>query len=203
MLTDSLVNIDAGRLEQDFGLEFHRPLGRGGVGRHERAAGACRQDNDPPLFQMPLGPPANVRLGHAVHGDRRHDPRFAAQRLQSVLQRQGVDHRGEHPHVVGGRFLNVRVRPLELRPAEDVAAADDQRDLTPRIRRLLHLPGDVDDLLHADSPLAGMAEALAGELKDDAFEGADWGVGAGHVDWGFLVPKLPLGNASFSKLRFA
>jgi hypothetical protein len=65
---------------------------------------------------------------------------------------------------VGGRFLNVGVRPFELGPAEDIAAAHDQGDLAADLARLAHLAGDMDDLLHADAALAGMAEALAGEF---------------------------------------
>ena len=92
----------------------------------------------------------------------------AAERFEGVLQGQGVDHRGQHAHVMGGRFLNAGVGVLELRAAEDVAAADHEADLAAAIGRLLDLPGDVRHFLHADAALAGMAEAFARELQDDA-----------------------------------
>src|SRR5688572_3226824 len=100
----------------------------------------------------------------------RHGPRLAAERLEGVLQGQGVDDRREHAHVVSGRFLDAGVGILELRAAKDIAAADDDADLAPAIRGLLDLPRDVRDLLHTDAALAGMAQAFAGKLEDDAAE---------------------------------
>ena len=84
-----------------------------------------------PFLQVPAGPAADVRLGHAVGADGRHQPRVAAQRLQGVLQGQAVDHRGQHAHVVGRGLVDAGIAGGELRAAEDVAAADDDGDLHP------------------------------------------------------------------------
>ena len=46
---------------------------------------------------------ADVRLRELLHADRRHDARLEPLALEDVLQRERVDHRAEHPHVVGGR----------------------------------------------------------------------------------------------------
>jgi hypothetical protein len=54
--------------------------------------------------------------------------------LEHVLQGERVDHRAEHPHVVGADAVHPHAR--ELRAAHDVAAADHE----PTSRRL-------DDLL--------------------------------------------------------
>ncbi len=95
--------------KQDVGLEFQRPLGRGRVGGDEGAAGAAGEDDDPLLFQVPAGPAADIRLGHAVGADGGHQPGVAAQRLQGVLQGQAVDHRGQHAHVMGRGLVDARV----------------------------------------------------------------------------------------------
>ena len=69
-----------------------------------------------PFSRCRVGPAANVRLRHAVHTNGRHDARVAAARLQSVLQRQGVHHGGQHAHVVGRRLVHARILQGELRP---------------------------------------------------------------------------------------
>ena len=117
---------------------------------------------------MPLGPAADERLGDAVHFERAHQPRLAAQRLKGVLQRQAVDDRGQHAHVVGGGFVDARVAGGELGPAQDIAAADDDGDLHALLLGPVGLRGNVHDLLHADAPLAGGGEALARKLQNDA-----------------------------------
>ena len=116
-----------------------RLLGGGRVGGDERRAGAAGQDHDAAFFQVPPGAAADERLGDAVHADGRHQPRLAVERFERVLQREAVDHRGQHAHVVGGGFLDAGVAGRELGAAEDVAAADDDGDLHAELRRPLHL----------------------------------------------------------------
>ena len=50
-----------------------------------------------------------------------------ARLLEEVLQRERVHHRAEHAHVVGPAAVHAPLR--ELGAAEEVAAADDDRDL--------------------------------------------------------------------------
>ena len=90
--------------------------------------------------------------------------------LEGVLQGQAVDHGRRHAHVVGGRLLDHVGAAGELRAAEDVAAPDDDRQLDAPRRHARGLAGDPADLLDADAPLAGPAEALARELEQDAAE---------------------------------
>ena len=88
------------------------------------------------------------------------------------MQRQGVDDRGQHAHVVRSRFLNVGVSALELSSAKNVAAPNHQADLTAAIGSLLDLPGNLRDLLQvlwqalleAQAVLEAAGEAEA-ELK--------------------------------------
>ena len=91
-------------------------------------------------------------------------------RLQRVLKRQAVDHGGRHAHVVGRGLLDDVGAAAELGTAEDVAATDDDRELHAARGDARGLAGDPADLLDADAPLAGPAEALAGKLEQNAAE---------------------------------
>ena len=128
------------------------------------------QDDHAALCQVREGPAADERLGDLVHADRGHEPGLAAHALQRVLQGQAVDDGGRHAHVVGRRLLDDVGAPAQLGTAEDVAAADHDRELDAARRHARRLAGDPADLLDADAPLAGPAEALARELEQDAAE---------------------------------
>ena len=124
-----------------------------------------------PFSRCRLRTAANEWLGHAVHAHRRHEPRFAIERFERILQREAVDHRGQHAHVVGRGFLDAGVAGRELGAAQNVAAADDDGDLHAQSRRALRLRGDIDNFLHADAALARRGKAFAGEFQDDALVG--------------------------------
>jgi len=64
---------------------------------------------------------------YLTHGDRRLHPRADAGLLEEVLQREAVHDGAEHAHVVGACAVEALLR--ELGTAEEVAAADDDRDL--------------------------------------------------------------------------
>ena len=106
--------VDPRGLQEDVGLELERPLRGSRVGGDKRAARAAGQDDNASLFQVAARAAANVRLGHAVHADRRQQPGFAPQCLHRVLHRQAVHHRGQHAHVVGSGFVNRGVPRREL-----------------------------------------------------------------------------------------
>ena len=65
----------------------------------------------------------------------------------------------------------------ELGAAQDVAAADDDGQLHAAPDDALGLAGDVERLVDADAALAGVAEALAAELEDDALVFGLQGIG--------------------------
>ena len=71
---------------------------------------------------------------------------------------------------MGGRFLDHVRAARELRTAEDVAAAHDDRELDVAGGHPRGLARDPADLLDAEASLAGPAKALAGELEHDAAE---------------------------------
>src|SRR5262249_15629325 len=141
--------------------------GGGRVGGHEWVAGAASEDDDAALLQVADGPAADVRLGHRLHADGRLQARLAAEALQGVLQRQPVDDRGQHAHVVVGGLADDLAARAELGAAQDVATPDDDGQLHAALDDALGLPGDAQRLVDADAALAAGAEALAGELEND------------------------------------
>ena len=111
------------RLEDDVGLDFHRAQRGGGVGAEVGIAGAGAEDDDAPLFEVADGAAADERLGDRAHLDGGDDPRDHVLLLERVLQREGVDDRRQHAHVVGRRAVHAARARGDA--AEDVAAADD------------------------------------------------------------------------------
>ena len=113
--------------QHDLGVQLGRPQRGGGVGREERVAGAGGEDHDPALLEVAHRAAADVRLGDLGDRDRRLHPGRDVLLLERVLERQRVEHRREHPHVVAGRAVHAPCAAAQS--AVDVAAADDDRDL--------------------------------------------------------------------------
>ena len=97
------------------------------------------------------------------HGDRRLHASLDAELLQEVLQSQAVHDRTEHAHVVGTGAVHPPL--VQLGTPEEVAAADDDRDLDTVRHHIGDLAGDrVDDVgVHPELPTA---EDLTGQLED-------------------------------------
>src|SRR5256885_5475629 len=95
------------------------------------------------FFLMIRRPPRSTlfpytTLFRSLHPDRRHDARVHTLLLQDVLEREGVDDRRQHPHVVGGDA----VHPLLARgrATQDVAAAHHETELHSERGHRLQLP---------------------------------------------------------------
>ena len=112
-------------------------------------------------------PQRYVRLCDLRHRDRGLDARRLTERLERVLQRERVDDRGEHPHVVGAGAIHASRRAGE--PTEDVAAADDDRDLDTQIGARLRdfLSDPLDDRGVDSEPDGLVGEGLTRELQHD------------------------------------
>ena len=117
----AIDTVDAGRFQYDIRAQLQRPLGRGRIGRDERAAGPGGADDHPPLFHVAYGPAADKRFANTVHADGGHHPARAPHALETFLQGQGVDDGRQHTHVMGGGLFDfgTTVR-LELSAAEDI-----------------------------------------------------------------------------------
>ena len=121
--------VDAGvrALQDRLGADLRRAQRGGGVGGEVRVAGAGREHDDPALLEVPDRAQRDERLGDLRHRDRGLHACRLADRLERVLQRERVDHGGEHAHVVGAGAVHAARRAGHAPP--DVAAADDDRDL--------------------------------------------------------------------------
>src|SRR5262245_51870523 len=115
---------------------------------------------------MAQGTAANVGLGQLFHANGRHHARVHASLLQHVLERERVDHGAEHAHVIGGDAIHAHGR--ELRPANDVAATDDQPDSDAHPDHALDLVAELLYAIEIESDALVAGEGLAGELEQYA-----------------------------------
>ena len=137
-----------------------------GVGRKIGIRSAGREDHDAAFFQMADGPAADVRLGHLVHLDGGHHARGDARLFERVLQRQGVDHRGQHAHVVGRDAVHVLRRRGHA--AEEIAAAHHQSDLDAGLGHFGDFGRQAFHSLRIDAERAAAGQHLAAQLEKDA-----------------------------------
>ena len=87
-----------------------------------------------------------------------------ARLLEEVLERERVHDGAEHAHVVGATAVHAAL--TELGTAEEVAAADDDRDLD-AVHRFGDLARDLAHDVGVDAELSA-AERLAGEFQKDS-----------------------------------
>ena len=107
---------------------------RGRVGGKIGIAGAGDENDDAAQFEMANGAAEDERLGHVFHFDRGLHARFDAGLLERALQREAVDHRRQHAHVIRGRAIHAAMAGGQSAP--DVSAADHDRDLHAEVVRL-------------------------------------------------------------------
>ena len=96
--------------QQRLGVDLEGAQGGRRVGREERVAGAGGEDHDAALLEVPHRAAADVGLGDLRDRDRRLHARDRAGALERVLERQRVQDRGEHAHVVAGGAVHARRR---------------------------------------------------------------------------------------------
>ena len=120
-----------------------------------RAARAPGQDDDASLIEVSQAAPADVRFGRGVHRDGRLQTRVDLEPFQGILEREAVDHGGQHAHrVAHGR---IHARAQDLAAADDVATADDNGKLYPRPAYPRHLACDRVRALWIKAPAVGGA----------------------------------------------
>ena len=116
---------------------------------------------------MPHRPPPDVGLGDLAHLHRGLHPRLEALALHRVLERQGVDDRGEQSHVVGGRAVEAGALG-ELHAPDDIASAHDDGDVHPFVSDGLDLARHQVQHLRVDPRPARARQRLAAQLEEDA-----------------------------------
>ena len=92
--------------------------------------------------------------------------------LERVLQRQGVDDRGQHAHVVGGGAVHAAGAGRQA--AEDVAAADDDGRLDAEALNLADVARDARGDRRIDAELLLAHQGFAGQLEENALVDREW-----------------------------
>ena len=93
--------------------------------------------------------------------------------FQGVLQGEGIDDGGEHPHVVAGGPFDAAFAAWQA--SKNIAAADDDDDLDAEIPHLADLLRHVLHGLRTDADAGLAAERLAAELQQNpAVPGVGW-----------------------------
>ena len=123
---------------------------------------------DAALLEVADRAAADVGLGDLGHGHRRENAGVDPDPLERVLEGEGVQHRRQHPHVVGGGAVHALRGALEA--AVDVAGADDDRDLDAPVADLAHLARDPLDLGGIGAVFEVAHQRLARELQQDPLE---------------------------------
>jgi hypothetical protein len=116
------------------------------------------------------GAAADERLGHAVDADRAEHTCRLAHRLHRFLKRDGVEHCGEHSHVVGGRAGDVPVLG-KRRAADEIPAPHDNPQLHTHLGDINALAGDVFQLSGFDPETSLVAKSFAADLQEHALVG--------------------------------
>jgi hypothetical protein len=119
-----------------------------------------------PFFQVADGPAPDERLGHRAHFDGGYDARQHAGLFEGVLQRQAVDHRRQHAHVVGGGAVHAPGARHEA--AEDVAAPDDDGRLDAELLDSFDVFGNADHHGWIHAELLFAHEGFARQLEKDS-----------------------------------
>src|SRR6266404_684436 len=115
---------------------------------------------------MPDCAAANERLGDLGHRDGALDAGGDAVFFQRVLQGEGVDNGGQHPHVIAGGPFDA---PLASGQApENVSSTDDDDDLDAKLAYFADLTCHVVNGLRANTDARFASQRLATELEQNA-----------------------------------
>jgi hypothetical protein len=143
------------RFEEDIGLQFPAPQCSRGVSGNKRIARPATQNDNPSFFRDGGGSVGGctVRLRFPCEWPRAsvfHNPE-----IRWHPAKPAVEHRSQHPHVVGSGFLDDFATGAELCPAQNVARAHNNGQLHTTVANTLGLPGDGERFFDADARFAG------------------------------------------------
>ena len=155
-----------GGLQKRLRADLDRPQGTCGVRREERVASARGEDHHASLLEVPDGAPPDVRLGNFADLERAQHARRHVDLLERVLDRQRVQHRSEHSHVVAGGTFDAHVGGLES--AEDVTAADHQSQLATGRARAADLLGQPGNRFGVDAVILTAGERFPTQLEQNS-----------------------------------
>ena len=112
----------------------------------------------------------NVGLCNLPHGDGRLDPSLDTLILTKILERKAVHDRAEHAHVIGTGAIHAAFG--ELRPAEVVAATNDDCDFRTTCDHICDLSGNSLDNIWIYAQATAPGECFTREFKKDPTETA-------------------------------
>jgi hypothetical protein len=108
----------------------------------------------------------DIRLGDLVHFDGGHHARGNALFFERILQRQRVDHGGEHPHMVRRHPIHVLRRRRDA--AKEISAADHQANLDAATRHLRDLRCQSRDTRRIDAEGPFARQHLTTQFEENA-----------------------------------
>ena len=144
------------------------PEHRGGVGGKIGVAGAAAEDDHLALAEIPVCQGARIGLRDLAHGLGGQDLGRLTMLLQHVLEGQGVDDGGQHPHLVGPGALHLVSAVLQAPPK--VAAANHNAHLDALINAVLHRSAHGMDEGEVQSPSGVGCQGLSAELQQDPLD---------------------------------
>ena len=136
------------------------------VALSSRSAPISTEHHHAAVLEMAHGAAADEVLADLVDADRRLHAHLEAEALDGVLDRERVDDRGEHAHLVAGDAVHAGTR--QTFAAEDVAAADHHRHLHTGLGHALDLVGDEIHHVGRNAEVELAHEGLAGKLEENA-----------------------------------
>lgn len=158
--------VDLSTLYEDVAMELERPEYRGGVGREIRVSRTSNRDDDTAVGEMFDCAALDEKLAYAIDFERAHDAHFPSVTFYRVTERDAVDNRREHSHVVTLRAVETLRR--HGRPTKDIASADDDDDLFSGIRERHDFFRKRVEELDVDSVAYGTLEGFAGKFEKEA-----------------------------------
>ena len=100
------------------------------------------------------------------HVDRAQQARDDALLFERVLQREAVDHRGQHAHVVAGGAVDRK--GFLARAAEDISSAHDNGHLNAQVADFLHFAGNAVNGFGVNAEALRTLKGFSGKFQNDA-----------------------------------
>ena len=154
--------VDAGAFEEGVSPDFKGAQRGAAVGGEERIAGAAGDDDDGTLFEFGHGVIAHIVMGERLHRNGGEYLGGNAFSLDETGQGQGVDHGGEHSHLVAVHAVEAFL--CTLNAAENVAAAVDDADLEAGAGGIRDFFGKGPEAFGVESDAALVPEAFAAKF---------------------------------------
>ena len=150
-------------LQHHVGLNLDATQARARICGEVRRSRTCREDAHIPLLHGLDGLPLGVELTDGLHTDGRHHLVLHTHGPQCRTQRQRVDHRSAHTHLVALHTVEALLRARES--TEDVTTANHDANLHAHLTHFLDLLSVVAQTLRVDTVALLAHQALTRQLQ--------------------------------------